>query len=507
MWTRRAPTSSQAWTTDIGPDFFESPLLGKNVILGSNTFLQTIYAVRTSVLFTRWKYIWKSVPNLDFNSGPFRESAKLKTVGDHVLFFRNSSNIQRFRLNWNYNGIDQSCIYGWIHTAMKRNVVELDLFVNSRLHCHFFELPKSIFMCKTLMILKLRSNFTANNIPASGCFPNLKFLHVTSMVKDNVILKVVVSTPSSAVNPRRKDLALYPVFLLYVYVGFGASNFFFRLEPPNSQGRPCVDHYICTDSMVKLFSSCPVLEDLTIDGHLTWSVSVLEIAAPALKTLSICCNIWYPGGQYNYSINCPKLEKFVLKGNVLANFYLGQAESLVKANIELLCHFSKKESGFSLVTALLAGVSNVNFLCFSAHCFEVGSLPAFGNLSKLRLVLYKCFPWELLTELLSRSPHLQYLVLEHSYGADSEPYEGPKPRWRAPELVPSCLESNLETIYIEGFKGQLNTMEVAKYFLRNYEVLKKLTLSSDPLCEEMQALHKKLLMVPKVSKACVVNFV
>ncbi|XP_024200175.1 uncharacterized protein LOC112203441 [Rosa chinensis] len=151
---------------------------------------------------------------------------------------------------------------------MKRNVVELDLFVNSRLHCHFFELPKSIFMCKTLMILKLRSNFTANNIPASGC--------------------------------------------------------------------------------------------------------------------------------------------------------------------------NKKDS---------------------------------------------------------------------KYGADSEPYEGPKPRWRAPELVPSCLESNLETIYIEGFKGQLNTMEVAKYFLRNYEVLKKLTLSSDPLCEEMQALHKKLLMVPKVSKACVVNFV
>ncbi|KAM5586471.1 putative F-box/FBD/LRR-repeat protein [Rosa sericea] len=421
------------------------------------SFLQTIYAVRTCVLSTRWKNIWESVPNLDFDSGPFRKSAKLKTVGDHVLFFRNSSNIQRFRLNWNYNGIDQSCINGWIHTAMKRNVVELDLFVNSRLHCHFFELPKSIFMCKTLMILKLRSNFTANNIPASGCFPNLKFLHVT------------------------------------------------------------VDHYICTDSMVKLFSSCPVLEDLTIDGHLTWSASVLEIAAPALKTLSICCNIWYPGGQYNYSINCPKLENFVLKGNVLANYYLGQAESLVKANIELLRHFSKKESGFSLVTALLAGVSNVNFLCFSAHCFEVGSLPAFGNLSKLRLVLYKCFPWELLTELLSRSPHLQYLVLEHSdascnkkdskYGADSEPYEGPKPRWRAPELVPSCLESNLETISIEGFKGQLNTMEVAKYFLRNCEVLKKLTLSSDPLCEEMQALHKELLMVPKVSKACVVNFV
>ena len=53
------------------------------------------------------------------------------------------------------------------------------------------------------------------------------------MVKDNVILKVVVVSitlawsswsaypfMSSAVNPRRKALALYPVFLLYVSVGF-----------------------------------------------------------------------------------------------------------------------------------------------------------------------------------------------------------------------------------------------------------------------------------------------
>lgn len=53
------------------------------------------------------------------------------------------------------------------------------------------------------------------------------------MLKDNVILKVVVVSitlawsswsaypfMSSAVNPRRKALALYPVFLLYVSVGF-----------------------------------------------------------------------------------------------------------------------------------------------------------------------------------------------------------------------------------------------------------------------------------------------
>jgi hypothetical protein len=56
---------------------------------------------------------------------------------------------------------------------------------------------------------------------------------VICMLKDNVILKIVVvgitlawsswaAYPfmSAAVNPRRKALALYPVFLLYISVGF-----------------------------------------------------------------------------------------------------------------------------------------------------------------------------------------------------------------------------------------------------------------------------------------------
>lgn len=59
-------------------------------------FLQTIYAVRTSVLCTRWKKIWESVPNLDFNRGPFRAPAKLQMFADHVLFLRNASNIKNF---------------------------------------------------------------------------------------------------------------------------------------------------------------------------------------------------------------------------------------------------------------------------------------------------------------------------------------------------------------------------------------------------------------------------
>ncbi|BBN69877.1 F-box/RNI-like superfamily protein, partial [Prunus dulcis] len=42
-----------------------------------------------------------------------------------------------------------------------------------------------------------------------------------------------------------------------------------------------------------------------------------------------------------------------------------------------------------------------------------GCLPAFDNLSELKLVLHDCYHWDLLTELLKRSPNLEYLVVEH----------------------------------------------------------------------------------------------
>lgn len=52
----------------------------------------------------------------------------------------------------------------------------------------------------------------------------------------------------------------------------------------------------------------------------------------------------------------------------------------------------------------------INTLSFTKAC----SVPAFDNLSELKLVLHNCYDWELLTELLKRSPNLEYLVLEHN---------------------------------------------------------------------------------------------
>lgn len=77
---------------------------------------------------------------------------------------------------------DFSSIDAWICTAVMCNVVELVLdpfvVVDANLSTHFL-LPQSLFMSKTLRVLKLKvgTNLICDP-PASACLPSLRFLHL-----------------------------------------------------------------------------------------------------------------------------------------------------------------------------------------------------------------------------------------------------------------------------------------------------------------------------------------
>lgn len=47
--------------------------------------------------------------------------------------------------------------------------------------------------------------------------------------------------------------------------------------------------------------------------------------------------------------------------------------------------------------------------------------------------------------------------------------------WSASEFLPSCLLSHLKTVAIRAVKARVDEIEVAKYLLKNGEVLKKMT--------------------------------
>ncbi|CAB4277293.1 unnamed protein product [Prunus armeniaca] len=399
------------------------------------SFIPTEYAVRTSILSTRWKSIWASVPNLDFE---FRDDsvlwaheydseshARFFTFVDRVLSCRDPLDIKKCRLHCD---------------------CRLDEDIDPPL-----ELPQCVFMCKTLVVLKVNSNCITYTPPTSGCFPSLKFLHVSVEYPDN-------------------------------------------------------------DSMEKIFSCCPVLECLTINGLLgvddvlNFNISVPELRRLRLE-LKLDC-VYNEDIKHTFFVNCPKLESLNIKQDILSNYLFENVKSLVKANVDLVYHF--KHDQHACATALLAGISNVKYLSLSAPFLEGGCLPAFDNLSELKLVLYDCYNWDLLTELLQRSPNLEYLVVEHEeYRGCDEDYEEhetyskhvlySKQRWRKPESVPVCLISHLKTITIRGFKGYPHEEKLAKYLLKKGQVLSKMTIHND-LAEEFS-------MSQRASKACRVEFI
>jgi hypothetical protein len=160
----------------------------------------------------------------------------------------------------------------------------------------------------------------AANIPTSGCFPSLKFLHITIF------------------NPEEQV-------------------------------------------MQNLFSCCPVLEDLTIDGTIEGDPPFahkddynFKISAPELKTLRMY--LVNEDDPVNIHVDAPKLENLDIKRHGLTNYFLMRnATSLVYASIV----FSKRsefenEEQLALSNCameLLGQLSNVKCLSLLVHCLEV----------------------------------------------------------------------------------------------------------------------------------------
>ncbi|XP_022751607.1 LOW QUALITY PROTEIN: FBD-associated F-box protein At4g10400-like [Durio zibethinus] len=124
------------------------------------SFLPTEEAVRTSILSTRWRYL--------FSEDDRRVNSFMNFV-DRVLFFHKVTRIERFRLRCSH-GVD-SLVYGWISAALWHNLEELDLCISS--NDEFISLPVGLFTCKMLVVLKLDSCLVLN-VPSNVCFPSLK---------------------------------------------------------------------------------------------------------------------------------------------------------------------------------------------------------------------------------------------------------------------------------------------------------------------------------------------
>ncbi|KAL2521711.1 F-box/FBD/LRR-repeat protein [Forsythia ovata] len=302
-------------------------------------------------------------------------------------------------------------------------------------------MPQCIFTCKTLTVLELVSDilFHKNNIPTSFDLPNLKSL---------------------------RTCLLYPKVL---------AN--------------------------KLFSSCPILEDLTIEGTVR-SGTIFNISCPLLKTLKMELHaLDFEGLKCKFVINAPDVKYLELIDMSTAEYVVENLNSVVEAKMEIV-HGSTDEIFVNHTVGLLWEFSTLKSLSLDEVFLAVlnsaqrRDLPTFHNMIRVELFANYYTDQRMIACLLNVCPILEVLILHE--GSDQSYLPEQTNLLSDLEIVPECLLSCVKVIELEGLEGNSYEMEMVKYLLANARVLKYLTIKSWTTAPELDfEIFKQLVELPK----------
>ncbi|KAK7850877.1 putative f-box protein [Quercus suber] len=246
------------------------------------SYLSTEEAVRTSILSKRWKYLWTSIPKLDFDEGELDRRMMFMKFVERVLALHDPSDIKNFSLSCNVQ-YDTSRINAWICSVVEHKVQELDLYLRN-----FQEplaLPPCLFTCESLEVLVLHM-FHSLKLPSSISFSSLKFL---------ALEKVIFSDDHSTQQlftgcPILEDLSIIDCIWKNVKAVFDASIQFFK--------RDAEYDFLDAHRVFKLLSGLGNVETLTLN------VGALEVLSYA-KELFAHLPVFYKLTRLNFESAFP----------------------------------------------------------------------------------------------------------------------------------------------------------------------------------------------------------
>lgn len=400
------------------------------------SFVPTKDAVATSTLSTRWKYVWTSVPILDFDASVHREFVSFfnmyarrqpeitfQNFVNRVMLLNDIPRVQKFRLVYGCHH-RPAPICTWLRLAISREILELELDFFLSVRQEFIKFPREFFMSSKLVVLKLSRMPLI--VPSFVCFPMLKILEV------------------------RKVL------------------------------------FLDDKSTQNLLSGCQVLEELVIEETTRERSRVINISIQTLKSFSISYQYMTDISvdcPYKFVINASNLEYFHVKGRLLDDFEVKNVASLINVHLDLrqfagfpdnhgLCH--------QRVCNLFRGIANTKILTLSNDIVQLLSaahdmnLPRFYNLTVLALGLNIDFCWlRLVTEFIKCSSDLEVLTLNNKQGLFRDRDEL---RRSPPEAMPEYMLSRLKDILTQKLYSNF-LPEYVENLVQDVNVLKRLKIN------------------------------
>ncbi|XP_010412779.1 PREDICTED: FBD-associated F-box protein At4g10400-like [Camelina sativa] len=396
-------------------------------------YVPTKVAVSTSILSKRWEYLWMWLPKFDYGSKHYSPSdcEMLQCFLEKNLPLHRAPVIESFRLVCS-SEFKAENIKLWVVIAVSRCLRKLKVYYSSYPMKPNI-LPSNLYTCKSLVILKLEGNILLD-VPRMGVLPSLKTLQLKRVI------------------------------------------------------------YFNEESLQRLLSNCPVLEDLLVDLREVDNMGKLTVVVPSLQSLSL----YIP---YNFDIDeieirTPFLKYFKLEDcNDKSHYCLVEnMPNLMEAYVEV---------GLDNIKSLIGSITSVKRLsiCISSKAmYDEGFV--FNQLEHLKICFGE-FSSNLLVRLLKDSSNLQVLDLSEM---DDHCHEDMMVNWIQPSTVPECMLLSLQTLKWWGYIGTPGERDVAVYILKNVVHLKTMTVTSFEVEVPKFEMIKELALSSRASTACQLVF-
>ncbi|CAN8259815.1 unnamed protein product [Cochlearia groenlandica] len=309
--------------------------------------LQTKYAVKTMILSKRWRFVWPVTPKLDYSES-YQAKKSVWEFLDKSLQHHKANLLETLNIHLDPRCPVDADIGKWLSHAVCLLVREINL--------EFFRfrspktLPSCLYTSKTLLKLTL-SNQILIDVPSEACLPLLQSLNLTLVV------------------------------------------------------------YKDQDSHVRLLSSCPALQVLSVVRDVEDNMTKFSVNVPSLEKLTYMDNDSGVSGR-SLVIDSPRLS-YVKMNDLKDSFLIKNMPRLDEASVNSFFRFDKK---------ILSSFSSVKFLnlALTYEKLECCSTINFSRLIELNLTpsCFDSFWLESLMILLHHSPKLKVLRINSFIGTN-----------------------------------------------------------------------------------------
>ncbi|KAL8253810.1 hypothetical protein R6Q59_032031 [Mikania micrantha] len=357
-------------------------VLQDDLILKILSFVGLKDAIGTSVLSPRWRYLWMSIPHLNFSSEDFSTMERLSDFVTNVLSRRNHQ-VQLSSFKLYISRLDgQDAALRIMNHAFSLNVQQLNITCLFKYYSGSLEhrpgIPISVYGPQAL------KHFTLSWVSYS----------------DQLILTSTRVEFSCLATLDLQDITLYDGFLSMC---------------PNLENLTLNRCKVAGSEVLSI--SHPQLSNLTLEKNGDWRQLTVNVHTPQLKNLTISR---YIGG---FQVSAPKLTSLLIRGHCPYMFSTDGFHFLEKAQLSLHSFKWLSTSDGSTVIGLIQEFHNVKFLSLTADVIQllnsslqlISQQPCLlANLKSLKILpKVSCMGWHKRTEVFMY-PEIKSFLLNSS---------------------------------------------------------------------------------------------